>query len=152
MSDNLVSRLLEKDIQKACVEWARSRGWWARKFSSPANRSVPDYLFAIRIPGRSVKVAVEFKAPGKTSTDAQIEEQEAMRLAGWQVWEIDSVVKFREIFTGLMVPENWCNGSDPNINDLAIHMPDKEPHSRGSHHEHTFPHPPHHAARATRGR
>ena len=44
-------RMLEKDVQKQCVDWARALGLWARKFSSPANRSVPDYLFAK--PGRA---------------------------------------------------------------------------------------------------
>lgn len=85
-------KLLEKDIQKACVDWARGRGWWARKFSSPANRSVPDYLFSRM--GR-LKLAVEFKAPGKTSTPAQIEEQEDMSEAGWTVWEIDDIDRFK---------------------------------------------------------
>lgn len=92
--------LLEKDIQKACVEWARAHGWWCRKFSSPANRSVPDYLFARRSPFSRLplKVAVEFKAPGKTSTKAQIEEQEAMRAADWDVHEIDDIEKFKTLF------------------------------------------------------
>lgn len=79
----VVRKLKEKDIQNACVAWMRARGYWARKFSSPANRSVPDYLFSHMLWD---KLAVEFKAPGKTSTDAQTEEQEAMRAAGWEVW------------------------------------------------------------------
>jgi len=78
----LVKRLLENDIQSACVAYARSKGWWARKFSSPANRSVPDYLFA----KGTVKFATEFKAPGKSSTKAQTEEQCLMIDAGWTVW------------------------------------------------------------------
>jgi hypothetical protein len=86
-------KVLEKDIQKACVAWARERGYWARKFSSPANRSVPDYLFA----GASIsKFACEFKAPGKTSTKAQVDEQEAMRNAGWYVFECDDVAEFKQ--------------------------------------------------------
>ena len=39
-------KLLEKEVQKQCVDWARARGYWARKFSSQSQRSVPDYLFA----------------------------------------------------------------------------------------------------------
>jgi len=76
-------KLLEKDIQTACVEWMRKRGYWARKFSSPGNRSVPDYLFAHIDFGM---LAVEFKAPGKSSTDRQEDEQEKMRVSGWEVW------------------------------------------------------------------
>jgi hypothetical protein len=103
-------KLLEKDVQKQCVAWARSRGYWARKFSSPSQRSVPDYLFA-RAREESwadcitdshytkeirIKFATEFKAPGKTSTDAQLEEQELMREAGWYVFECDDFEKFKQ--------------------------------------------------------
>jgi hypothetical protein len=88
----LVRRLLEKDVQKMCVEWARRRGYWARKFSSQSQRSVPDYLFSMTL----LKFACEFKAPGKTSTPAQVDEQNAMRKAGWFVFESDNV----EHFTG----------------------------------------------------
>lgn len=96
-------RLLEKDVQKACVEWARARGYWARKFSSMTQNSVPDYLFAHRgyawLSGLKTKIkfATEFKAPGKTSTPAQLDEQEAMRLAGWFVFECDNLAKFKEV-------------------------------------------------------
>lgn len=89
---------LEKHIQKACVDWARAQGWWARKFSSPANRSVPDYLFAKTIVARREKLAIEFKQFGKHSTKAQLEEQQAMRDAGWGVYQIDSVAAFKALF------------------------------------------------------
>lgn len=82
--------LLEKDVQKKSVEFARAQGWWARKFSSPANRSVPDYLFA-----NQDKFAVEFKKPGGKPTDAQTEEIKAMRKAGWDVYVIDSFESFK---------------------------------------------------------
>ena len=80
-------KLLEKNIQKTCIDFARAKGCWVRKFSSPANRSVPDYLIAyIGDSGKHVKIAVEFKAPGKVSTKAQVEEQDLMEAAGWIVW------------------------------------------------------------------
>lgn len=92
-------KLLEKDIQKTCIVWARERGYWARKFSSPANRSVPDYLFAKRTTcpawGKTAKFWVEFKAPGKTSTEAQLDEQRLMTAAGWDGFECDNVAKFK---------------------------------------------------------
>lgn len=91
-------KLLEKDVQEKCVEWARKRGYWARKFSSISQRSVPDYLFScpssVFIP--ALKFAVEFKAPGKHSTDAQHDEQQAMRDAGWYVFECDNFFKFEK--------------------------------------------------------
>lgn len=86
-------KLRERDIQKACVDWARANGWWARKFSSPAQRSVPDFLFAHVV---FDKFACEFKAPGKTSTEAQLDEQQKMRDAGWDVVEFDSVAAFKD--------------------------------------------------------
>lgn len=100
----VVRKLLEKDVQKQCVDWARARGYWARKFSSMTSTAEPDYLFAydgykqfpyLRLNGK-VKFATEFKAPGKTSTEAQIEEQENMRLAGWFVFECDNFEKFKK--------------------------------------------------------
>ena len=118
----VVKKVLEADLQKQCVEWARARGYWARKFSSISQRSVPDYLF-----GRAreeswadcitdshytkeirVKFATEFKKPGTKpklltkygvtvmSTEAQYEEQQLMRAAGWYVFECDDFEKFKQ--------------------------------------------------------
>ena len=65
----VVKKVLEKDLQKQCVDWARGRGYWARKFSSQSQRSVPDYLFSRRkeiwtSERRAWKFACEFKRPG----------------------------------------------------------------------------------------
>ena len=87
--------ILERDVQKQSVDWARLRGYWARKFSSPANRSSPDYLFA-RWQGKD-KFAVEFKRPGNSSTKAQKDEQTKMRSAGWDVYECDSFESFKQL-------------------------------------------------------
>lgn len=99
-------KVRERDVQKRSVDWwraeckRRGRIGWARKFSSPSQRSVPDYLFSVS-PGVQPQdehiFAVEFKAPGKKSSAAQMEEQDAMRLAGWDVYEVDSFEKFKEI-------------------------------------------------------
>ena len=102
----VVRKILERHVQSSSVKWwlaeckRRGRAGWARKFSSPAQRSVPDYLFsATQGPCLHDEhiFAVEFKAPGKTSTDAQLDEQQKMRDAGWDVYECDSVEKFKEI-------------------------------------------------------
>ena len=87
-------KLLEKDIQGACVRWARDRDWWARKFSSPANRSVPDYIFG----KDGCTVFVEFKAPGKSATAAQLDEHKAMAAVGLSVHVIDNVLAFKGLF------------------------------------------------------
>lgn len=99
-AQKVTRKLLEADIQTACVTWARKRGYWARKFSSPANRSVPDYLFAGTAmydgPQNAIKFFVEFKAPLKRATENQIEEQGFMRVAGWVgMQECDDIVKFK---------------------------------------------------------
>jgi hypothetical protein len=111
-----VRKLLEKDVQKQCVDWARARGYWARKFSSQSQRSVPDFLFA-KAEG-DFKFACEFKKPGTKrkliekygvtvmSTEAQYEEQEAMRAAGWYVFECDNLESFRRIVVNYE-QDNW---------------------------------------------
>lgn len=113
-------RMLEADLQEQCVEWARRRGYWARKFSSISQRSVPDFLFsrakvlvidgevddcwAGMEPGTNkIKFACEFKRPGcpidkesgVMSTQAQVDEQNAMRAAGWFVFECDGFEFFK---------------------------------------------------------
>lgn len=88
--------LLEKDVQRQCVDWARARGYWARKFSSQSQRSVPDYLFAKEDLGLyKVHFATEFKRPGQTATPAQQDEIEAMELAGWVVFVCDNFEQFK---------------------------------------------------------
>lgn len=114
----ITRKRLEKDVQNDCVVWARKRGYWARKFSSISQRSVPDYLFGRifmrgtarydrwQVPykiGANIKFATEFKREGAKrdkltglmSTEAQIEEQEAMRAAGWYVFECDDFEVFK---------------------------------------------------------
>lgn len=86
-------KLLEKDIQSACVRWARGRGWWCRKFSSPANRAVPDYIFG----KDGFALFVEFKAPGKTATEQQQEEHNAMLAVRLVVHVVDSVDVFKKL-------------------------------------------------------
>ena len=70
--------MLERDLQKKCVAYARKNGWWARKFVAQGRRSVPDYIFAKD--GRVV--FVEFKRSGEKATELQEEEHKAMRAAG----------------------------------------------------------------------
>ena len=104
----VVKTILEADLQKQCVAWVRARGYWARKFSSMSQRSVPDYLFAMREAITDLKFACEFKKPGTRpkfiprygvtvmSTEAQYEEQVAMREAGWLVFECADFEEFKE--------------------------------------------------------
>lgn len=113
----ITRKRLEHDVQEDCVKWARARGYWARKFSSISQRSVPDYLFGRQtsdgyVPheygmryaqGTKIKFATEFKREGAKrdkltglmSTEAQIEEQDEMRQAGWYVFECDDFEVFK---------------------------------------------------------
>lgn len=102
-----VRRKLEKDVEKQCKDWARDHGWWVRKFKSPGNRSVPDDIFAKVFPRGGRKLAVEFKKLGKTSIKKQVEQQELMRKAGWDVYEIDSYEKFVALFESIEAEESW---------------------------------------------
>jgi hypothetical protein len=89
----------ERDVQTKSVAWARARGYWARKFSSMSQRSVPDYLFSRcaqdGVPF-DIKFACEFKRPGKEPTEAQWDEIRAMQDAGWQVFYCDDFGVFKE--------------------------------------------------------
>lgn len=99
--------LLEAEIQKQCVDWARTRGYWARKFSSISQRSVPDYLFSRFFAGKlgntRIKFFTEFKredakrdpVTGKMSTEAQQDEQKAMIQAGWIGFECNDFEQFK---------------------------------------------------------
>jgi hypothetical protein len=107
----VVKVMLEADLQDQCVRWYKAlKGGmsdrWARKFSSISQRSVPDYLFSSwSLTGPKIKFACEFKRPGCKinkdtgcmSTQAQVDEQELMRLAGWFVFECDNFDKFKKI-------------------------------------------------------
>lgn len=85
-------KILERDVQAASVRWMRDRGYWARKFASPANRSVPDYIF-----GRDgFTLFVEFKRKGGKPTVAQEEEHKAMRAAGLGVHIVDDFDDFKK--------------------------------------------------------
>lgn len=94
-----IEPLLEAAVQKQCADWAKRRGYWARKFSSISQRSVPDYLFK----GRGIQWFTEFKREGckvdpRTgcmSTEAQVEEQTKMREAGWIGFECNSFEDFK---------------------------------------------------------
>jgi len=104
--------MLEAEVQSTCVKWMRTRGYWARKFSSMSQRSVPDYLFSrfagygeIHIPPAldRIKFFCEFKRQGCKvdketgfmSTQAQLDEQKAMREAGWDGFECSDVNEFK---------------------------------------------------------
>lgn len=86
-------KMLERDIQSACIRWARGRDWWCRKFQSPANRAVPDYILG----KDGFTLFVEFKKPGGKPTAQQQEEHNAMLAARLVVHVIDDVDTFKKL-------------------------------------------------------
>lgn len=104
---------LEKVVQGKSVEYARARDWWARKFSSPANRSVPDYIFG----KAGCTLFVEFKRLGKKPTDAQLDEHMKMAAAGLMVHVIDNVDDFKYLMIDM----------DQMLNEVAARMNANDP-------------------------
>lgn len=83
---------LEKKLEKRCTDVAKAHGWWSRKFSSPANRGVPDRIY---IKDGNV-VFIEFKAPGKKPTPLQAHEIELIKQHGGNAVWIDNIDTFKQ--------------------------------------------------------
>lgn len=79
--------MLERDIEKKVKEYARKRGWYVKKFTSPASRSVPDDIFL----KNGFVFWIEFKATGCKPTVAQLEEHEKLFAKGGTVFICDDV-------------------------------------------------------------
>jgi hypothetical protein len=85
----------EKDLQDACVRWARTQGWFARRYKGPGRRSHPDYLFAHLSVRRTC--FIEFKLPGKEPTPLQYREHREMMAHGMDVLWLDSIEDFKAV-------------------------------------------------------
>jgi hypothetical protein len=81
-----------KDIQDPSIRWMRKRGWWCKKFVSPANRSVMDYLC-----GKDCWIElIEFKAPLKRLTPGQETEHDDARACGLRPVVFDNVDRLKQ--------------------------------------------------------
>lgn len=79
--------MLEKKIESKVVDYAKKKGCWVRKFTSPGTRAVPDRVF-----GYCGSVFfIEFKSEGKDATTLQKSEHAEMRRNGLRVYVVDSV-------------------------------------------------------------
>jgi hypothetical protein len=67
---------LETQIETKVSKYARSKGCLSYKFSSPANRGVPDRIFILP---NGVVLFMELKAPGKIPTALQLKHAENIR-------------------------------------------------------------------------
>ena len=87
--------ILESTIEKACIDWAKCRGWLSYKFVSPNVRGVPDRIFLRE--GKTV--FVEFKKPtGKLSTP-QKRQIETLKAYDFKVFVISSLEGFKIAFS-----------------------------------------------------
>jgi len=87
----------EKHIEQYLIKRVRETlGGIAYKFVSPGRRSVPDRICVIP----KYVFFVECKAPGKSSTDAQLREQQKLELLDQWVYtvaskySIDKIIEF----------------------------------------------------------
>ena len=84
--------MLERDIEKAIKEYARSRGFLAYKFTSPGHIGVPDGLF---ISPTGFVIFVEFKQTGKKPTAMQQRAIDRINQHGVLALVVDSVEQGR---------------------------------------------------------
>lgn len=81
-------KLLEKDIEKAVVAYARRKGILVYKFTSPSQRAVPDRMFLLKHGGMFF---IEFKRSGGTPTAAQLREHAKLHGQGCTVVVCDDI-------------------------------------------------------------
>jgi len=79
---------LETQIETKVSNYAKSKGCLSYKFSSPANRGVPDRIFILP---NGVVLFMELKAPGKTPTALQLKHAQEIRANGGNAVWVDNL-------------------------------------------------------------
>lgn len=82
--------MLEKQIEKAVCDYAKSKGVLCYKFVSPGHAGVPDRMFVL--PG-GIVFFIEFKRTGCVPTPLQMREIERLRSQELSVFVIDNIVE-----------------------------------------------------------
>ena len=100
--DKKQSDPLESKIERTVCKYARDKGFYVRKFVSPANRSVPDDLF---INPHGYIFFIEFKRLGKKPTPAQLHEHTLIKNNKADVYIIDNIEAGKALINKL---ENLC--------------------------------------------
>ena len=78
---------LERQVERPAKAYAKERGWWLAKFTSPGLNGVPDDIF-IR---NGVVIFIEFKRPGGELRPQQVKRIREMREHGAKVHVIDNL-------------------------------------------------------------
>lgn len=68
--------MLERNIEAAVCDYAKTKGFLVYKFTSPQRAAVPDRMF---VTPKGVVFFIEFKATGKQPTAAQLREHSRLR-------------------------------------------------------------------------
>lgn len=95
--------MLEKDIERKGMDYARSNGQVEYKFSSPGRAAVPDRLKLAPIPEWMRPIVaqfvrfVEYKRTGQKPTVAQEREHKKLRDMGFTVEVVDTVEQSKQI-------------------------------------------------------
>ena len=92
-------KVLEKDIEKKIVAYAKSKGCIVRKFTSPAQRAVPDRII---VTPRGVVGFLEVKRPGNKPTPLQYREMELLGDNNAKVEWHDSVEEAKKFIDDLL--------------------------------------------------
>jgi VRR-NUC domain len=112
LQNEVLHRVLEKNLQRSCIRYATSLGALCVKLSALGrygNAGFPDYL--IILPNGRV-LFVEFKAPNGALTKLQEHWQAKLRAAHQQVHTVDSGGDFRLILTVAMGAAPTCPKKD----------------------------------------
>lgn len=88
MRESRLERLFRNEVEK--------HGGIALKFTSPGMRGVPDRV--VLIPGGRV-VFAELKAPGKQPTPLQEKRASQLKVIGFKVYCVDSILGIHEFIT-----------------------------------------------------
>lgn len=76
----------ESEVEGDIRKYAKKRGWWQCKFTSPSLRGVPDRIFIRK--GRHI--FIEVKRPGEKATTQQAKRHADMRAKGAEVYVVDN--------------------------------------------------------------
>lgn len=90
----------ESKIEKAVCDYAESKGFIRRKFTSPGRRDVPDDIF---FGDNRLCFLIEFKATGQHPRPGQVREIALLRSKGHLVFVVDSVDYGKGVIDGFIM-------------------------------------------------
>jgi hypothetical protein len=86
--------MLEREIEAVVCKYAKSKGFFVYKFSSPSHAGVPDRMF---VAPHQRAFWIEFKRDGGKLTPLQERECDKLVDCGFEVYVVDSVEKGKSV-------------------------------------------------------